>query len=116
MRIVYFGSGEFGCPSLRKLVESGHELVGVVTQPSRPAGRGKKLQPTPIAVCARELGVEPVECDNVNTVEFLSMIRDQWQVELVVVIAFGQKIGAELLRLEKCRWINLLLIELFFCF
>ncbi len=49
MRVVYFGSGEFAVPALRWLVNSRHELLLAVTQPDRPAGRGKHLQPTPVA-------------------------------------------------------------------
>ncbi|MGD1915151.1 MAG: methionyl-tRNA formyltransferase, partial [Phycisphaerales bacterium] len=48
MRVVYFGSGAFGVPTLRALAER-HEVLAVVTQPDRPAGRGKGLSPTPIA-------------------------------------------------------------------
>ena len=54
MRVVFFGSGAFGVPTLRALAER-HEVVTIVTQPDRPAGRGKTLSPTPIAQAAAEV-------------------------------------------------------------
>ncbi|MCE2882064.1 MAG: methionyl-tRNA formyltransferase, partial [Planctomycetaceae bacterium] len=59
MRIVFFGSGAFGVPTLESLAR-GHEIVLVVSQPDRPAGRGKTLTPTPLASRALELGLEVV--------------------------------------------------------
>ncbi|MFI4914917.1 MAG: methionyl-tRNA formyltransferase [Phycisphaerales bacterium JB060] len=97
MKVVFFGSGAFGVPTLRMLVKR-HEVAAVVTQPDRPAGRGKSLSPTPIATEAESLmpGVEVLKPENVNTPEVRDHIRgleaDAW-----VVIAFGQKLGQKLL-------------------
>ncbi|MCF7958548.1 MAG: methionyl-tRNA formyltransferase, partial [Phycisphaerae bacterium] len=66
MRIVYMGSGEFGCETLRRLLEIGHDIVQVITQPARPAGRGRHLMPTPIARLAQELSLPVLEVANVN--------------------------------------------------
>lgn len=97
MRIAFFGSGEFGVPTLRALARE-HTLVGVVTQPDKPAGRGSTLTPTPIgAIAQAELtGVpllKPVKC---NLPEVVSVIRG-WNADAWVVIAFGQKLGKALL-------------------
>src|SRR5690606_41866992 len=54
LRIIFAGSGEFGAPTLRALIAAGHEIVQVYSQPDRPAGRGRKLTPTPIAQLALE--------------------------------------------------------------
>ena len=54
MRIVFFGSGAFGVPTLTSLLRT-HEVMGVVTQPDRPVGRGKKLTPTPIGQAIEQL-------------------------------------------------------------
>lgn len=97
MRIVYFGSGAFGIPTLRMLLDR-HDVAAVVTQPDRPAGRGKALSPTPIATEAvsRVPGIEILKPERVNAPEVRDHIRaieaDAW-----VVIAFGQKLGQKLL-------------------
>ena len=54
MRIIYAGSPDFAVPALRALIDSPHEIMAVMTQPDRPAGRGRKLTPPPVKVCARE--------------------------------------------------------------
>ena len=97
MRLVFFGSGEFGLPTLRALA-SAHEVVGVVTQPDRPAGRGRELTPTPIGAwaAANLPGVPLLKPDKVGVPEMVERIRavpaDAW-----VVIAFGQKLPPALL-------------------
>lgn len=97
MRIVFFGSGAFGVPTLTSLLRT-HEVVGVVTQPDRPVGRGKKLTPTPIGQAIEQLSPEtPVfKPENINTPEAREAVRsiecDAW-----VVIAYGQYLGQKLL-------------------
>jgi len=54
MRIVFAGSGTFGLPTLRALVEGGQEIALAVTQPDRPAGRGQSVRISPVAMFARE--------------------------------------------------------------
>lgn len=95
MKIVFLGSGEFGLPTLRMLVRE-HDVVGVVTQPDRPAGRGGHVKPTPIGEFAGGLGVPLWKPEKVNAPEVVGEVRalraDAW-----VVIAFGQKLGRALL-------------------
>ncbi len=103
MRVVFYGSGAFGLPSLSWLHEH-HEVVQVVTQPDRPAGRGRKTTPTPIAAYAREHGLTNLAVENVSkpeTCEQLSAI----DASAMVVIAFGQKIPLSLR--ESCFSCNL---------
>ena len=57
MRIVFMGTPEFAVPSLRALLDNGYEVVGAITQPDRPAGRGHKLTPCPGKLLAQERGV-----------------------------------------------------------
>src|SRR5437868_1897938 len=66
LRILFAGSGEFGAPSLDALREAGHEIVGVISQPDRPAGRGKQLTPTPIARLAEERKLRVIKTANIN--------------------------------------------------
>ena len=97
MRLVFLGSGAFGLPTLQSLA-SHHEILAVVTQPDRVAGRGGKLTPTPIGAWAAEkLPTVPLlKPERINAPEIVAQIRgfnaDGW-----VVIAYGQKLGAPLL-------------------
>ena len=96
MRIAYLGSGEFGLPTLRALADR-HTISCVVSQPDRPAGRGSKLTPTPIAAFAAEhlAGVPLIKPEDVNTPEIIAAIH-RTQPEAMVVIAFGQKLSPQL--------------------
>lgn len=96
MRVAFLGSGEFGVPTLAAIAAE-HELVGVVSQPDRPAGRGGKLTPTPAAAWVEEqrAGVEIIKPEDVNKPEHLERIRG-WKPDAMVVIAFGQKLSEEL--------------------
>ncbi len=94
MKLVFLGSGEFGLPTLQRLAGR-HEIAAVVTQPDRPAGRQRKLTPTPIASWAQASGLRLFKEENVNTEAFVGMIREL-QPDASVVIAFGQKLGEPL--------------------
>ncbi|MBN1844039.1 MAG: hypothetical protein JW810_00020 [Sedimentisphaerales bacterium] len=106
MRIVYVGSGEFGCATLRCLAASEHEVIQVITQPARPSGRGRRLQSTPIARLASQLHLACLEAEDINREDICRSIQ-QWSPELLLVIAFGQKLGPALLHLADCRVVNL---------
>ena len=57
MRIVFMGTPEFAVPSLERLIADGYEVAGVFTQPDRPKGRGNRLTPSPVKVCAAAHGI-----------------------------------------------------------
>lgn len=109
MRLVFFGSGAFGLPTLAHLAASkSHEIAAIVTQPDKPAGRGGKLTPTPIAAWAAEhLPQTPVlKPPKVNAPEVVAEVHRLAGVHPVfVVIAFGQKLSPRLL--ENAFAINL---------
>jgi len=105
MNIVFLGSGKFGIDCLNALGQSSHSLQFIVTQPPHPAGRGRKPSPTPAADWATTHSMPFVETDNVNTPEMLTRIAD-YKPDLIVVIAFGQKIGNDLINLPPKRAIN----------
>jgi methionyl-tRNA formyltransferase len=105
MNIVYLGSGEFGIPSLNALAESNHELNFIVTQPRRAAGRGRKPVPTPVAQWASANSRTFIETENVNTQQIFDKIASL-KPDLIVVIAFGQKIGNDLINLPPKGAIN----------
>ncbi len=105
MKIVYLGSGQFGIECLNFLDQSSHNLQFIVTQPPHPAGRGRKQSPTPVARWANTNSVPFVETDNVNTPGVMGKIAD-YKPDLIVVIAFGQKIGNDLINLPQKGAIN----------
>ncbi len=105
MRIVYFGSSSFGLPSLEALYRSEHELAGVFTQPARPAGRHKTPRPTVVAEWAREHGAPCTEAENINSAEMVEAVA-ACEADLLVVIAFGQKIGSALIDMHAKGAIN----------
>lgn len=94
MRIVFFGSGAFGLPTLKALVHE-HEVALVVTQPDREAGRNRKLTATPISQFAAASKIAIVQPENVNDPVHVNAIRFS-RADAFVVIAFGQKLDREL--------------------
>jgi methionyl-tRNA formyltransferase len=91
MRVVYFGSGAFSVPCLQAVLSSVHEVVGIFTQPARPAGRGGQVQPTPVAQAAGGVGRQVVECANINADEVVGRIR-ALKADAICVVDFGQMI------------------------
>jgi methionyl-tRNA formyltransferase len=105
MKIVFLGSGEFGIECLDALSISEQDLRFVVTQPPNPAGRGRKPRPTPVASWADMHSIPFIEAENVNTPELIEKISG-YEPDLIVVIAFGQKISNELFNLPPKGSIN----------
>ena len=93
MRIVFLGTGDFAVPALRALADAGHAIVAAVSQPDRPAGRGRKIKPTAVHVAADELGIRHVQVEDVNAPE----LTEVFEADIGVVAAFGQRIGAVIL-------------------
>ncbi len=96
MRIVFLGSGEFGLPTLRAL-DAAHDLVGVVTQPDRPAGRKRQLTPTPVGQWVGDGGprgddIPLIKPANANDDDVIAQIA-ALEPDAGVVIAFGQKLS-----------------------
>jgi len=100
LRIIFAGSGEFGVPTLAALHDQGHELVCVVTQPDRPAGRGRGVTPTPISQWATQAGLSVIPTDNINALSLPD-------ADLMVAIAFGQKIARAVIEKPRLGAINL---------
>jgi len=100
LRLIFAGSGEFGAPTLRRLIASEHQIVQVASQPDRPAGRGRQLHPTPIAQLAMELGLPLIRTGDIDS----AALPD---ADLMIVIAFGQKIGPGIVNRPRLGSINL---------
>lgn len=95
MRLLFLGSGEFGLPTLESLARK-HELLAVVSQPDKPAGRKRVLTPTPIAQWALDHNVKLFRHENINTPQAISEIA-ALQPDAAIVIAFGQKLSPPLI-------------------
>ena len=87
MRLVFMGTPEFAVPSLRTLAKSSHSVVGVVTQPDRPKGRGLQLAASPVKKEAIRLGIPVVQPENVKDLEFLERLR-RWEGVCFAVVGF----------------------------
>jgi len=105
MRIVFMGTPEFAVPSLRKLSEAGHEVVLVVTQPDRPAGRGRVLRSPPVKDAAVALGLPLEQHETVNTDAFVARLQ-ALSPDVIVVAAFGQILREDILECPALGAIN----------
>lgn len=104
LRIVFMGSPDFALPSLRQLAAH-YCVVGVVTQPDRPAGRGNRLVSPPVKSLAAELGINTIQPNRMKDPGVEEQLRD-WAPELIVVAAFGQILRQWVLDLPKYGCIN----------
>jgi methionyl-tRNA formyltransferase len=96
MKIVYCGCGRFGIESLNTLKASNHELLHIITHPDKQAGRGRKLRANDVAQWAHENGVPAANLEDINSSEGVQLIK-KLAPDLLVVIAFGQKISPEII-------------------
>lgn len=110
MNIVFMGTPDFSVPALKILIEDGHTVQAVFTQPDRPRGRGKKLQPTPVKLSAEAAGIPvytPLSLRKGDDAAESLAILKKLNPELIVVIAYGQILPKEILELPKNGCINL---------
>ena len=106
MKILFWGTPAFALPALRALYEEGHEVVGVVTQPDRPAGRGRELAQSPVKTEALQIGCPILQPERARGDEFVAQVR-ALAPELSVVVAFGQILRPEVLALPTLGSINI---------
>lgn len=97
MKIVFMGTPQAAVPSLDRLVESGHEVVAVYTQPDRPAGRGNKLTAPPVKVRALELGLNVYQPTKIRTPEAISAFCEH-EADVAIVVAYGRILPIEYLK------------------
>lgn len=105
MRIVFMGTPEFAVPSLEALLKSEHQVVGVVTQPDRPKGRGQTLTPPPIKIVAQRAGIPLLQPVKIKTPDFLAALAS-WKPDLIAVTAFGRILHAPILNLPPMGCVN----------
>jgi len=103
--ILFMGTPEFAIPSLKALLENGYNVVGVVTQPDKPKGRGKKYIAPPVKTCALKMGIPVYQPDRVRDKNFLETFR-KISPDMVVLVAFGQILPKELINFPKFGCLN----------
>lgn len=105
MRILFMGTPDFALFSLRALVESGEDVIGVVTQPDKPKGRGYALTPPPVKVYATEKGLPVYQPNTLRGEEFAALL-DELAPELIIVVAYGKILPVNVLEYPKYKCIN----------
>ena len=105
MRLVFMGTPDFAVDSLQALVEAGYEVLGVFTQPDRPAGRGGKISPPPVKTAAEALGLSVCQPEKIGTQEVFTQISSL-NPEVIVVVAYGKILTREILGIPKRGCIN----------
>lgn len=105
MRIVFMGTPDFSVPCLEALLEAGHEVCGVVTQPDKPKGRGHKLQAPPVKQTALANGIPVFQPETLKNGEMAETLR-QLAPQLIIVVAYGKILPKEILELPPYGCIN----------
>lgn len=106
MRVVFMGSADIACASLQALLDAdGIDVVGIVTQPDRPAGRGKRTASCAARTYALDLGIDLYAPDRINTPDAIERIR-AWRPDIGVVVAYGQILKPTLLAIPPFGFIN----------
>lgn len=105
MRILFMGTPDFAVPSLKALVEAGHDVCGAFTQPDKPKNRGMKLQPPPVKECCLEYGIPVFQPTKLRDGTALAQIREL-APELIVVAAYGRILPDEILDYPEKGCIN----------
>lgn len=106
MKVLFWGTPAFALPALRALSEEGHVVVGVVTQPDRPAGRGRGVSMSPIKEEALQDGIPVLQPETARGEEFMAQVR-ALEPDLSVVVAYGQILKPEILALPPLGSVNI---------
>ena len=107
MRVVFCGTPEIGIPTLRQLLgDSNYQVVGAITQPDRPRGRGLGLAESAVKAVARQAGLEIFQPEKIRSPEAQQWLEAK-SADVVVLIAYGQILPARLLAIPRLGWINL---------
>lgn len=106
MKIVYMGTPDFAVGPLKALVEAGHTVTAVITQPDKPKGRGGKVQFTPVKECALEYGIPVWTPVKIKTPESVAQLKE-YEADVYVVAAFGQILSQEILDIPRFGCLNI---------
>lgn len=106
MKIVFMGTPDFSAGALDALVEAGHEIIAVVTQPDKPKGRSGQMQFPPVKECALRHGLTVLQPVKIKTPEWVDKLREL-KADVFVVAAFGQILSKEILDMPKYGCVNI---------
>lgn len=106
MKIVFMGTPDFAVGALEALIQAGHEITAVVTQPDKPKGRGKEMQYPPVKECALRYGIPVFQPVKIKTPEAVAQLK-AYAADVYVVAAFGQILSEEILNLPRFGCINI---------
>ncbi len=105
MRLIFFGTPEFAVPSLEAVVSAGHQVLAVITQPDRPAGRGRVPTPPPIRTAAMRLGLPVHQPEQIRRPEFVDWLRGL-APEVMVVVGYGKIIPQSIIDIPRHGIVN----------
>lgn len=104
MKVVFMGTPDFAVPVLEALIKN-HEVVAVVSQPDKPKGRGKKLQPTPVKAVAEANNIPVYQPERIKNDEFVDFL-EKIEADIYVVVAYGQLLSQRILDIPKYGCVN----------
>lgn len=106
MKVVYMGTPDFAVGALEAIMEAGHQVTAVVTQPDKPKGRGKEVQMSPVKACALKYNIPVLQPVKIKEAEAVETLRT-YQADIFVVAAFGQILSEEILAMPKYGCVNI---------
>ncbi|MCM1154447.1 MAG: methionyl-tRNA formyltransferase [Roseburia sp.] len=106
MKLVFMGTPDYAVAALKALIEAGHQIAAVVTQPDKPKGRGKEMQMTPVKSCALQYDIPVFQPVKVKAPEAVETLRS-YEADAFIVAAFGQILSEEILRMPGYGCINI---------
>lgn len=104
MKVLFMGTPQFAVAALSELINT-HEVVGVITQPDKPKGRGKKLQPSPVKEVAVENNIPVYQPEKIKSPDFIEELR-KIEADIFIVVAYGQLLSQEILDMPKFGCVN----------
>ena len=104
-RIVFMGTPQIAAATLEQLIQELDPVVGVVTQPDRPAGRGQQTSASPVRKAAEALGIAVIAAEKIRTAEFFEAVK-RWQPDIIVVVAYGRILPKTILELAPQGCLN----------
>jgi len=105
LKVLFLGTAEFACPTLEALLASPHEVIGIVTQPDRPKGRGQKTIATPVKSLAQKADLPVHQPEKIRDPAFLKIL-ESIKPEIMVVVAYGQILSAPVLAVPARGCVN----------
>lgn len=106
MNIIFMGTPDFAVGALEAIIEAGHRVTAVVTQPDKPKGRGKEIQMTPVKECAVAHGIPVFQPVRIKDAESVKTLR-RFEADVFVVAAFGQILSEEILNMPRYGCVNI---------